>query len=283
MKKDPIFIVGLHRSGVNFLGSLLSQLDELQIIHDEELENLIYNTVLHITPLNDIAIQKSYDILYETNKKRIVHPYYPNLWRVSALQQQFPRAKFLCLIRDPYSGIQSMMKQEATQILAGSEWKSYYNEKKRHRFLGLLPSFIPQENVHGKLYEDFTLAERCALRWVVHAKMISLLVQAKPKAVMPVLFERLVFNNNADTRKRLCKKLAIFTGLHEVPIIDDAQIDKTVMESKYNFTEQEREDIKRVILTYFSMEGSINEKVFPVRHYFAPDDNILDLSGTITK
>ena len=276
MKKDPIFIVGLHRSGVNFLGNLLSPQQTLQMIHAEYLESLIYDEVLNKKREHNKLIQDMYDAMYDANHKRIIHPCYFNLWRVLLLQRQFPRAKFACLIRDPFSGIQSMMKQEITQtILSEKNWENYPIP---NEFLGIVLSVVDSTLIGGKPYKEFTLAEKCALRWAVHAKKISKLVKSQPTSFIPVVFEKLIFNNNENMKKRYIKRISNYLELTELFDIKEEMLNKSVMDTKFNFTEDERRQMIKIILDYFKVEGGVNETLFPIRHYFAPDNNRFDLT-----
>ena len=279
MKKDPIFIVGMHRSGVNFLGNLLSTMDELNVVHDEVLENMIHDVVLHKTKKHNIYIQNIYDEMYYRSKERLVHPCYPNFWRVLVLQKQFPMAKFIILVRDPYSSIQSMLNQAITKdLLYDENWLKY---DMNNSFLGLDPYFMKEEVFHNKVYEDFTLAEKCALRWAVHARYASIMIKDNPKAIIPINFDSLLKEKAGNKRFRTMRRLANYAQLEKIPTIDDNLIDETVDDTRENFTNEEKVQLKQIILDYFLIRGNPDQTMFPIRHYFADQyKSTFDLSYT---
>lgn len=262
MEKGPIFVVGMHRSGIGFLTKILEQLDELQIVHDAELEAMIFDAVLNNKRKQEtLAI---YDQLIETNEKRIVHGCYPNVWRARRLHMQYPNAKFLCLIRDPFSGIKSMLAQKETEhMLYGKNWSNY---PVPNDFLGVDGRFLSDPMNHNKTYKDFTLYERCALRWAMHVKQIATLAASSKKTFIPVQFEKLLF-----TPERHMKHIARLAELDTVPIVEN--IDEHVIDKGETFDKKEREQIKRVIMDYFLYVGDIDERLFPIKMYFTEPEN----------
>lgn len=260
MDKSPVFIVGSYRSGVNFLSTVLETSPELSVVHDEMLERKIYESVL--LKKHDIEIVNRYRVLYQTTQGRMVHANYPTLWNHSMVRDIFPNAKFLCMIRDPFSIIRSMATKPLTkELLDGDNWKRYGDD---HQFLGIDHAFVNNPAAHDKLYNDFSLYEKCALRWVTYVKKINDLAKHDKDTFMPIVFERLVFDG-----EKHCKKIAKHLQLSTIPIVNNP--DTTVIDKRKDFTDKERNDITRLIMNYFRYYGDVDERLFPLKLYFTPD------------
>jgi hypothetical protein len=199
-------------------------------------------------------------LLHQSTAGRMVHSSYPNLWNYNTIHGIFPNAKFLCMIRDPFSMIKSMSTKPATvQLLDGDNWKQYGDD---HQFLGIDHAFVNNPAVHDKLYKDFSLYEKCALRWVTYVKKVNDLVKYNKNTFKPIVFERLIFDNELH-----CKSIAKHLQLTTIPIVKEPN--KTVIDKRYDFTKKEQNDITRLIINYFRYYGDVDERLFPLKLYFA--------------
>lgn len=232
--RHPIFLIGAARSGTKFLRSCLGASSQIDIIpydigyvwrygnedkrHDQfekadlthQIKQYIQKTLPSLTVENTV------------NAKYYVEKSVPNSLRVEFLQEVFPDAVFIHLIRDGRAVIESSIRQWKSPAD-----KSYLLKKLRYfpwrnyRYAGWFIKNIIRSKINnhipiwGPRYKGIeedvarlSVEQVCAKQWVECVSVaIEQLAQVKGDRVYTVKFESLMSDNNE--LKSLCDSIGI--------------------------------------------------------------------------
>ena len=118
--KKPIFIIGAPRSGTTWMGAIMKQHPDIQLLH--EISNIWmwknaykFDDVLTESDLNpnikSYIQQKFFSYLQDNHKKRICDKTPRNCLRIRAIKEVFPDAKIIMVLRDGRAVINSTKKE----------------------------------------------------------------------------------------------------------------------------------------------------------------------------
>ncbi|MEX0732969.1 MAG: sulfotransferase [Aquisalimonadaceae bacterium] len=240
----PIFIVGTGRSGTHFLAKTLRSHSELTDLTWGRENPYVFRLVTQAAlaeaqnkKIIPIIIDRYKRLLRAAAPRNLVDQSHPNLWHAEQLVSSFPKSKFLLLVRNPYSVVYSMLNHNAVKNWA-LEWNKYNIP---NRFLG-----IDQENI--QLYEEMSLVERCAVRWIAHYERAREVQSKIPDNVLFLLYEDLC-NDPSQNLSRVQGFLGLSTPFL-TPRVNEQSINK-----RNNLSKPDRDAIRKAILNYVSCQG----------------------------
>lgn len=190
----PVFILGCGRSGTHLLANALSAHPSIHAtIEAEPMFGL--STALAMDPrLEPVAFAELVHH-YRNELGRSPRPVYvdkshPNLWLADKLQDAFPEGRFLGIERNVFATVASMMKHRGV-----SAWHFRWKEfPVPNRFLGITDEW-------AAVYDDLSLAARCALRWRAHKEQMVRIRYALGARIAVLSYEQLVSDAEASLRR----------------------------------------------------------------------------------
>jgi hypothetical protein len=209
-----LFVIGTGRSGTHFLSRCLighKHIRDLTGGHENPLVfNMISKAALdrqHAGPSLEKA-GKRYDAMAGlVNPDWFLDQSHPNIWFATHWSSNFPEARFVGIIRNPYSVVASMMKHK--HVLGWIEnWESY---NVPNEFLG-----ISSEN--SLSYAKMTIAERCTLRWISHYRKLEGLGATLGNKLVIIHYEDLC-RDPVNTRGKVADLLEVANDF-KLPSVD---------------------------------------------------------------
>lgn len=126
--RGPVFIVGTGRSGTHFMAEILASHEEMTDLTGGRENQFVFGNVtsaaLSGKKLGMVPILKYRMLAGKAYPKIFVDQSHPNLWHIEELLKAFPTAKFICMVRDPYSVAYSTLQHDGVKarLLA---WEKY--------------------------------------------------------------------------------------------------------------------------------------------------------------
>ena len=219
-----IFIGGMGRSGTHYLGRTLGEHPDVKLRLESKFTFWsITNHVAHNENKNRARfwIAAVYlKLLASTNSRLICEKTHPSIWVKHKLDRLFPKALWVCVIRDPYQAVASMKKHRGVQ-----KWYDRLPQDTLNPFLG-----INAEN--RRRFKHLTLVEKGAYKWLSHMNQMDKIHQNAPDQVLLINFDDLV-NNQMGALGTVFQ----FLGLD--PISPDEQGESSTLEKKKSLSEDE--------------------------------------------
>jgi len=212
-----IFIIGTGRSGTHWLSQILDSHHQffaiaerwpyfpwtVRMAIDNEEKRKLFPRML-------LAYRIGHSLVAPRN---FVDKSHPNIWLAEDLAANLPDALFLGIQRGVFATVSSMLKHSGVRRWC-EDWEEY---PVPNRFLG-----ITEDN--RSMYENLSLAGKCAVRWKVHERRLSRLQEGLGSRCMIIEYEYL-----AKEPDDALEKLADFLGVQKsfpMPRIKEESLEK---------------------------------------------------------
>lgn len=157
----------------------------------------------------------------------IVEKSHPVVWYVERLHREFPNAKFIGVLRDPYQVVNSMLNHGGVM-----GWYKSLPQDEINQFLGITPE-------NRKYFDYLPIESKCALKWKAHADRLEELKELDYVRVYD--FEKLLFDSE-NQYLDMCE----FIGLE--PQKCGVEPKQGVVEKANSLSHVQRENIKPFIV-----------------------------------
>ena len=225
--KNPIFIVGMGRSGTTALGSVLSMHREFAYLNEPKAlwhsiyggEDIIGSYSKEVgTYRIDEEVLDSRSVLEAgrvysaflaiTRSKRVVDKYPELLFRIPFVKRLYPSAKFILITRNGFDNCSSIDKWCETHTIAAvaNEVEDWWglNSRKWH---ALVDQIVPEyEDLAGKQKALRALSkniDRATLEWIITMREGISALQNYPNDVLRIDYEDLCTTPEATTKEIL--------------------------------------------------------------------------------
>lgn len=229
--ENPVFIVGMGRSGTTFLGEVLSLHPTFGFFNEAKAlwykvhpdDDVIGNysrqegkyvlTETDFTEAKALKARKFYGAyLRLTGAKRILDKYPEMIFRTDFVLSLFPKAKFVFLVRNGIDTCHSISEWNRKNAHGNDNWWGRDNRKwelMKKELLTEDPELLP---FIDKPLND---PERAALEWLITIRKGLELNQKHPDSVLIVKYEDLVVSG-----KETIASILSFCGLKSTPRIE---------------------------------------------------------------
>ena len=180
-----IFVIGTGRSGTHLIGRAISSHPEIEgRIEDSETFDLItrlgtqqdirsriHNFLVRVwlkTRLNGALNRSQFHILEKAH---------PSIWLMQWLKLEFTGSKFIGVWRDVEPTVSSMLLHEG--VLS---WYDRLPQDRPNRFLGITTQ-------NQEVFRNFSIEEKCALRWMSHKNELMRLKTEYPDDLLLIKYE----------------------------------------------------------------------------------------------
>jgi hypothetical protein len=161
-----IFVVGSGRSGTHWLGYIL---DAFPATHVTVEKAPIFPWVVDIAqnPGRERDLFPRLARRYRAEHRAVLPRHYvdkshPNLWLAESLAAEFPEARFVAISRRLEGTVASMLKHDGVRHWA----EAWDRDPRPNRFLGVDEALVAT-------YREMSIAARCAVRVIAHAREIE--------------------------------------------------------------------------------------------------------------
>lgn len=193
MQPSHIFVLGTGRSGTCWMGEILGQHAEIEsfiepkTLFDKSNQAAIYanEREKHLP-----SVYSNIDNLAEQAKGIPAYKVHTMLWFAEQLAERYPKAKFIGMQRSPHACVASMLRHPGVRAWC-QHWKRY---PLPNEFLGVTIN-------NAKEYGGYTLAQRCARRWVTHRDRMTLAKTNLSNRLLIVDYEQLVKEPGGDLQR----------------------------------------------------------------------------------
>jgi hypothetical protein len=196
MNKNLIFVSGTGRSGTHLIGRTISSHEEIE--GRIEISNT-FNLITQIATTQDfkpswkiyilkLKLRRRLKRILHDSNRHVLEKSHPSLWLVDFLIKEF-NAKFVFVYRDVEPTVSSMLEHGG--VLS---WFKALPLNKPNRFLG-----INQNN--SKIYHEYKLEEKCALRWRSHYDTIFNLNKKYPDNTFIMKYDDFMVNPQPITER----------------------------------------------------------------------------------
>jgi hypothetical protein len=183
--KKLFFICGCGRSGTHLIGRAISSHPEItgrvedpstfnlivKISTEQDIQNKIY--MYFLKEKLDSRLEK----IMRSAANHILEKSHPSLWLVEHLSSRFENACFIGITRDLEPTVNSMLEHKGVLL-----WYEKLPQDKPNRFLG-----ITEKN--KTIFKDYSIEEKCALRWLSHKNELDRLQKKYPKRMIIIKYE----------------------------------------------------------------------------------------------
>lgn len=250
---DPVFVVGVGRSGTHFMARVLGSHDMLDDLTGGRENPQVFGDVTRAARKNHIlypkVVRQYEDMVKMAYPKRFFDQSHPNLWNYEYLVESFSGSKFIAMVRDPLSVVYSSLNHKVVKSWAQ---RSLHDNPLPNRFLGIFPEFYSR-------YSEMTVSSKLAMRWASHVYRINQLYRSFPEAVLPVFYEDLILNSD-NVLKRISAHLDVSNSFSVGKIRKESLLKKSLLSS------EDVECIISVINEFFSYYPLVGGGV-DVQHY----------------
>lgn len=233
--KELIFISGTGRSGTHLIGRSISTHPNITgRIESKNTFGLItkiattqdYECPLLISELKD-KLKKELNKILRDSETHILEKSHPSLWLVDFLIEEFD-SKFIFVYREVEPTVSSMLEHDG--VLS---WYDRLPLDKPNRFLG-----ISEDNCD--YFEDYSIEEKCSLRWKSHYEHIKYLNEKYLSNTILIKYEDFLANPSS-TIKDISDFLSI-SNEFKVEKIKSKSFDKW----KYKLTKEQLNKIRKI-------------------------------------
>ena len=180
-----VFVLGTGRAGTHWLGEIIaSHPDVRATVEKPAIFRKVTEAATNPSKQSRLLprIIRRYRWEYAISAPRhYLDKSHPNIWLAEKLSASFPQARFVCIRRNPYAVVASMLKHPGV-LRWCQQWDRY---PVPNPFLG-----IDRDNV--KLYPRMSLPARCALRWQSHDRQADHLCDVLGDRFKLVNYEALI-------------------------------------------------------------------------------------------
>lgn len=201
--KKLIFISGTGRSGTHLIGRTVSSHSDISgRIESASTFGLItrISTTQDFKPSWQISILKyilkrRLGSILKNSSDHILEKSHPSIWLVDFLNKEF-NSKFILVYRDVEPTVSSMLGHNG--VLS---WYSKLPMDKPNRFLG-----INKQNLDR--FKNYTIEEKCALRWESHYKTIFSVNKKYPNNTFIIKYDDFLIDPEP-----ILERLSLFLGV----------------------------------------------------------------------
>jgi len=258
--KPPIFIVGTGRSGTHFVCSTLIAHPEITDLTNGKENRIVFRAVtdsaLNMRQLSPETIFKYKALRLLSFNAHYIDQSHPNLWHVEQLLKVFPNAKFIGIVRCPFSVTYSMLNHVGVR----NHFNNYMNYPSPNQFFGI-------NQVNANEYHSLSASSKCALRWCSHMHRLDTVCRAHPSSFLIVNYEQLCLQPRSTL-----DELRNYIGLKSeipVPIVRNDSLYK-----KYNLSSSERTNVQETVESYFKSNPIPDQSLVPLREYLKDQSNL---------
>ncbi len=210
--KKLIFISGSGRSGTHLIGRTIASHPEIVgRIEAKSTFRLITKiaTTQDFKDLNNKLNLLKFRLkhILKTSDSHILEKSHPSLWLTDFFLNQFQEVKFILVYRDLEPVVSSMLEHEG--ILS---WYRKLPQDKPNRFLGITDS-------NKNKFNNYSIEEKCAVRWQSHYNEIFRLHKKYPKSTYVLKYDDFLINP-----KPILKELSLFLGVSNTFSSEDFKI-----------------------------------------------------------
>lgn len=188
-KNKMIFISGSGRSGTHLIGrSISSHKDIMGRIETKNTFNLITKIATEQgfkpkwkTYYLKLKLVKELRSILKSSDCQVLEKSHPSLWLMDFLVKKI-NSKFILVYRDVEPTVSSMLEHPG--VLS---WYDKLPLDSPNRFLGI-------NSDNAQLFENYSLEEKCALRWKSHYEKIFDLKQKYPKETFIINYDEFLKN-----------------------------------------------------------------------------------------
>lgn len=221
-----LFIIGTGRSGTHFLGRVIGNHPEVQVLmENRKTFSLVKKAAITKRTNKDLdkLITRYQKIQENSNKGFILEKSHPNIWLVPRLNESFSSSHFIGVQRDVYQVVYSMLRHKGV-----SKWYKKLPQDKLSDFLG-----ITKQN--RAYFHSLPIEAKCTIRWMAHKSKLLELKKTYPKKIVIIDYQELC--NNFEEQ---VARLESITGLD---LINYAEKPKEESLNKYKNLNQSQIDI----------------------------------------
>lgn len=202
--RPGVFVLGTGRSGTHFLTRCLISHPGLTDLMQGRENPFVFKDVVNIA-LNNCLDGEKIDRLAEKYRylmqvaapQGLVDQSHPNIWLADALARKLPQARFIGIIRDPFSVTYSTLQHSGVRNRFG-KWRNY---PVPNPFLGI-------DTDNAGRYDGMSIPEQSALRWISHARRLGELKQILKDRLLVVQYEDLCLHGD-----EVMKRIAVFLDM----------------------------------------------------------------------
>jgi hypothetical protein len=234
--RTGVFVLGTGRSGTHFLTKCLISHPELTDLMDGHENPFVFKDVVDIALNNcwdtekiDRLIEKYKYLMQVAAPKGLVDQSHPNLWFADAIARNIEQARFIWIVRDPFSVTYSTLQHSGVRDRFG-KWQAY---PVPNPFLG-----IDREN-EGQ-YATMSIPEQSALRWISHARRLGELKPILKDRLLVVRYEDLCLHGN-----EVMKRIADFLNMED--LFSMPPVTTESLHKKKSLSEKDIEDVCRAV------------------------------------
>jgi len=182
-----VFIGGMGRSGTHYIGRLLGEHPKVNLRLESRftfwpITNYVaYNKAKAKKPGFNRAVLYLKGIV-RLDPRTVVEKTHPSIWAAEELLMHFPNARWICVERDPYQSIASMLKHSGVQ-----KWYDRVDESTPNPFLGIT-------DLNKSFFSNLSLVEKGAYKWVAHTNQMNYLKDRYGNQVLMIRYDDLVLN-----------------------------------------------------------------------------------------
>ena len=230
----PVFVIGTGRSGTHWLANTLRTHHEIR-------------ATIEVKPMFRWATQMALDAttekqllpklifayrwqLFLSSPRLYLDKTHPNIWLAEHLHAAFPEALFLGIERDPFATVASMLRHRG---VAGwhQRWRDF---PVPNRFLGITSEL-------AEYYDELSLAQQCAHRWLAHHRRLREL-----RGVLGACVQVIQYEDLANTKTATTERLRVFLGLQS-PISQPEVASESLHKWRKQLTAKQIEEIGGVV------------------------------------
>ena len=197
----PVLVLGTGRSGTHWIGHILESHPDIAITIERE---PMFSLAKSMAMDPDSVGRRMPDLVRHYRRYRAAfHPRlyadksHPAIWFAESLQAHLPDVRFVGVLRDAAPTVASMLRHRGVMRTI----RAWRDHPVPNPLLG-----ITQANVAA--YADMSEVERCAVRWLAHARRLDELERVLGDRLLRVSYENL-----ADDPPAELERLQRFLGL----------------------------------------------------------------------
>jgi hypothetical protein len=211
------FVLGCGRSGTHWLGHILERFPDIRITIEKNPQFQLVQSI--VTNLG--LAQERFPLLLQVYKQELqvsgetyyIDKSHPNLFLAKPLAEAFPDAKFMGIQRSALGTISSMLNHQGV-LLWHKKWKRF---PLPNYFLGISEELAP-------LYDQLSLVQQCALRWVAHKRHMDYLDKELGDRMLVISYEDM--QQNFDKNIQMLEKFLGVSAPDDLPRPKAASLDK---------------------------------------------------------
>jgi hypothetical protein len=251
--RTGVFVLGTGRSGTHFLTKCLISHPDLTDLTSGRENPFVFKDVVDIalnncqnTDKSNRIVEKYQYLMKVAAPRGFVDQSHPNIWLADVIAQAIEQARFIGIIRDPFSVTYSTTQHSGVRNRFG-KWQAY---PVPNPFLGI-------DQANKDHYDSLSIAAKSGLRWISHARRLGELKQILKDRLLVIQYEDLCLHGD-EVMKRIARFLGI-TKEFSMP-----QVTTVSLYKKNSLMENDTKDVClsiRQILERYDLEPEIRTMV----------------------